>query len=232
MTLPFFFSKDISQAGGSITLEADASRHIAQVLRMQSGDRLQLTDGKGNLVLAELTDNHKNHCQVRILQSLPVPERSRRLVMAVSLLKQPARYEWFLEKATEIGVDEIIPLICSRTEKQHFKEDRWQGILISAMLQSRQARLPVLSSPVSFTALMESKGLPNRFIGYCGDEVEKKSLDKPAVGDSLMLIGPEGDFTEDEIRLALSKGYQPVTLGLNRLRTETAAMLSCVLLNQ
>lgn len=232
MTLPFFFSKDISPAGGLITLEADVSRHIAQVLRMQPGDPLHLTDGKGNLVLAELTDNHKNHCQVRILQSLPVPERSRRLVMAVSLLKQPARYEWFLEKATEIGVDEIIPLICSRTEKQHYKEDRWQGILISAMLQSRQARLPVLSSPVFFTALIESKDLPNRFIGYCGDEVEKKPLDKPVAGDCMILIGPEGDFTEAEVRLAISTGYKPVTLGQNRLRTETAAILSCVLLNR
>ena len=205
MTLPFFYSKYISQAGGLISLEADTSKHIAQVLRMQPGDQLQLTDGQGHLVLAELTDNHKNHCQARIVRSLLVAERPRKVVMAVSLLKQPARFEWFLEKATEIGVDEIIPLVCTRTEKQQFKNERWQGILISAMLQSRQSRLPVLSEPVSFVSLMQRDLLPNRFIGYCGDEFAKTPLHVPSAGDCMMLIGPEGDFTEDEIRLAISK---------------------------
>lgn len=231
MNLPFFYSKDIA-AGGLITLDSDTSRHIVQVLRMKTGDTLQLTDGLGLLVLAQIRDSNKNHCTIQMLEAVSVPERPRRLVMAVSLLKQSARYEWFLEKATEIGVDEIVPLICDRTEKQHIKQDRWRGILISAMLQSRQARLPVLEAPVSFSSLMESPTPPNRFIGYCGDDFEKRRLDAAVTGDSIMIVGPEGDFTEREMKQAVENGYQPVTLGMNRLRTETAAILSCVLLNQ
>lgn len=205
---------------------------MAQVLRMKNGDRIRLTDGCGLMASAEITDNHKSHCTVKIIDVMKVPERPRRLTMAVSLLKQPARFEWFLEKATEVGVNEIIPLICARTEKQQFKEERWKGILLSAMLQSKQCRLPQLHAPSDYSEVIQKCKEHNKLIAYCGDEFPKKELSSIQGEDIIMLIGPEGDFTSEEITLALSHGFQSVSLGENRLRTETAAIYSCILLNQ
>ena len=153
MALPFFYIDDYNSSQKEIVLDEDTSRHVVQVLRMKEGEKLNLTDGKGNLITAEIIDDHKKHCAVKIIDSQLTTHNSRKVAIAISLLKNASRFEWFLEKATEIGVTEIIPLICERTEKQKFRYDRMKGICISAMLQSQQTWLPVLHEPIQFNHL-------------------------------------------------------------------------------
>ena len=145
MAFPFFYINEYNSSQKEIVLDEDTSRHMVQVLRMKEGEKLNLTDGKGNLITAEIIDDHKKHCSVKIIDSQFTTHDSRKITIAISLLKNTNRFEWFLEKATEIGVNEIIPLICERTEKQKFRYDRMKGICISAMLQSQQCWLPVLT---------------------------------------------------------------------------------------
>lgn len=231
MNLPFFFAANIFNVS-QVTLDTDTSRHVVQVLRMQIGEKLQLTDGKGNLALAEITQNDKNNCKVNIISCNHIPRPSKKISIALSLLKQPARFEWFLEKATEVGVFSIITLKCARTEKQHFRKDRWEGILSSAMLQSKQVWLPELLEPVNFNDAVDSCNATRKFIAYCDEDLRKLTIVSENAGDAFILIGPEGDFTKDEVNYALSKNFIPVTLGNNRLRSETAALVSCILLAQ
>src|SRR5437762_2091658 len=150
MNLPFFYIKEYDPSQKKIVLDEDTSKHLVQVLRMRDGEKLNLTDGKGNLLTAEIIDDHKRHCQVKVIDSRFTSHDSRKISIAISLLKNSNRFEWFLEKATEIGINEIIPMICERTEKQKFREDRMQSILISAMLQSQQCWLPVLHKPMAY----------------------------------------------------------------------------------
>jgi 16S rRNA (uracil1498-N3)-methyltransferase len=168
---------------------------------------------------------------VRIQAASFTPQADGRVTIAVSLVKNASRFEWFLEKATEIGITEIIPLLCERTERQHFRYDRMNGILISAMLQSQQTWLPMLHEPLKFEHLKMHKF--EKLIAHC-EETEKKSLKKMLSEiegtDSIILIGPEGDFTSAEIDTAIAEGYKPVMLGETRLRTETAAVVAATLL--
>ena len=216
-------------------LDEDTSRHVAQVLRMANGEKLNLTDGRGYLLRASITDNHKKHCSVEVEQESFVPARKRKAIIAISLLKNTNRFEWFLEKATELGVAEIIPLVGVRTEKEKFRQDRLQTILVSAMLQSQQVWLPLLHAPLSYHKLFEHESAgaaEHKFIAHC-EEQQKYSLVNELVaaeGSRLILIGPEGDFTEDEIALALSARFKPVTLGDTRLRAETAGVVAASLL--
>lgn len=228
MVLPFFFSNECAFAD-TITLEADVSRHVCQVLRMKAGALLLLTDGKGNQATASILNPDKNACTVSVVRREAILPAARQISLAVSLLKQVARFEWLLEKAAELGVSEIIPLKCARTEKQQFKADRWNNILLSAMLQSRQSWLPKLCEPSGLSDLLKSSSQPNKFIAHCM-EGKKASLQSGVNGDSIILIGPEGDFTEEEVRMSEAAGFTPVSLGVNRLRTETAAMTAAVLL--
>lgn len=228
MALPFFYSAECSSSD-LITLDADTSRHVGQVLRMKPGDRLQLTDGRGHLVTASVINPDKHGCSVSVLNRETITPAGKRITIGVSLLKQMARFEWFLEKATELGVNDIIPIKCARTEKQQFRLERLNNILISAMIQSRQAWLPVLHEPVVFKDTIRSSQQQNKFIAHCM-EGSKGSLRSLQEGDAIILIGPEGDFTEEEVGSAIASGFQPVSLGTNRLRTETAAMAATVLL--
>jgi len=233
MLLPFFYTEEICADTTSSILNEETSKHIVQVLRMQAGKQLQLTDGKGNLFVAEITDANKKKCSVKILSATAEQEPVKKITIAISLIKNASRFEWFLEKATEIGVTEIIPLLCTRTEKQHFRYDRMKTILVSAMLQSQQCWLPVLHQPIKFSDLVGSVNHQQKFIAHCIDESPKTMLthhlDK-LVTDQLICIGPEGDFTNEEINLALSKKILPVSLGTNRLRTETAGIVAAVIL--
>jgi 16S rRNA (uracil1498-N3)-methyltransferase len=266
MALPcFYVASDLSGSGPGnreIVLDEDTSKHVVQVLRMKPGEQLQLTDGKGNLLTARIVDDHKKKCLVRIGSIVHHPAREKKVTLAISLLKNANRLEWLLEKVTEIGVTEIIPLICERTEKQHFRQDRMQHILVSAMLQSQQVWLPVLSMPAPFAEvvgragrLSESAGQLNansgntaggagdvagkagygqKYIAHCL-ETERTSLAdvagrSDAAESSIILIGPEGDFSPKEVELALRHGFLPVTLGETRLRTETAGMVAATLL--
>ena len=153
MTLPFFYINEYNTSQKEIVLDEDTSRHVVQVLRMREGEKLNLTDGKGSLIIAEVIDAHKKHCSVKIIDTQHTTQDSRKVTIAISLLKNTSRFEWFLEKATEIGVSAIVPLICERTEKQKFRYDRMKGICISAMLQSKQTWLPILHEPKQFNHL-------------------------------------------------------------------------------
>jgi 16S rRNA (uracil1498-N3)-methyltransferase len=233
MQLPFFYINEYDPSQKEIVLDEDTSRHVVQVLRMKEGEKLNLTDGKGNLMTGEIADAHKKHCFVNIQHSTFNIQHNRKITIAISLLKNTSRFEWFLEKATEIGVSEIIPLICDRTEKQKFRHDRMQGICISAMLQSKQTWLPVLHEPVRFEDLMNWKfDYYNKMIAHCV-ETEKQNLNHHLISKSsnqLIAIGPEGDFTKDEIEIALQNGFAPVSLGETRLRTETAGIVAVTIL--
>lgn len=231
MALPFFYVESLQ--GPSIVLDEDTSKHVVQVLRMQKGERLLLTDGLGKRAEAEIVDDNRKRCTVKIILTETEAEKQHRVSIGISLIKNASRFEWFLEKATEIGVREIIPLICERTEKEKFRHDRMKNIVISAMLQSQQCWLPVLHEPEAFEKIVATSRHQQKFIAHCLPE-KKQSLPhySPLLVDyaSLILIGPEGDFTPNEIQRALQNNFQPVALGETRLRTETAGIVAATLL--
>lgn len=234
MPLPFFYKEDIDLTTSDVLLDEAASKHIVQVLRMQNGGQLQLTNGKGNLFTAEISDDNRKKCAVKIIQTSKIGNPKSKICIAISLLKNPTRFEWFLEKVTEIGVTEIIPLICQRTEKTNFKMERMKSILVSAMLQSQQCWLPVLHEPDKYANVQMSKWAnTEKYIAHCEDENNKQPLTNKLINQStnkLILIGPEGDFTKQEIELALQNNFLPVTLGETRLRTETAGVVAATIL--
>lgn len=234
MALPFFYKEDITAISTSVVLDEDTSKHVVQVLRMQNGEQLQLTDGKGNLFTCEITDNNRKRCAITVLTTHYSPLTNHKNSIAISLLKNTNRLEWFLEKATEIGVTEIIPLVCERTEKTAFKFERMKSILVSAMLQSQQTYLPVLHEPVPFNKLVTQQfDNCTKYIAHCEDENNKQPLTNKLINrltDQLILIGPEGDFTKQEIDGALQNNFIPVSLGNTRLRTETAGVVAAALL--
>ncbi len=230
MDVPVFFIETFSPHD-ILTLNEDTSKHIVQVLRMKPSERVQLTDGAGNILSAEIVDDHKKMCTVKIIERKAVQKKRKEICIAISLLKNASRFEWFLEKATEIGITEFIPLLCERTEKQHFRFERMKQVLISAMMQSKQAWLPLLHAPTVFFKVINSSAYQTKFIAHCEDGT-KQSIKDFADSDSIqMLIGPEGDFSADEISLALQNNYNPVTLGDTRLRTETAGVVAATLLS-
>ncbi|MGB4935369.1 MAG: RsmE family RNA methyltransferase, partial [Ferruginibacter sp.] len=208
--------------------------HVVQVLRMQNGEQLQLTNGLGDLFIADITDNNRKRCTVSIIKKSKIANPKSKITIAISPVKNNTRFEWFLEKATEIGVTEIIPLICSRTEKASFKFDRMKTILVSAMLQSQQCWLPVLHEPTKFNALIKSSTHQQKFIAHCMDGAKRSLADmnNESLSSKIILIGPEGDFTVSEIEEALVQKFIPVSLGETRLRTETAGIVAAVILSQ
>jgi 16S rRNA (uracil1498-N3)-methyltransferase len=198
---------------------------------MQKGDEILLTDGKGKKAKALVTDDNRKKCVVGISSIETVEEKKQKIVIGISLIKNSSRFEWFLEKATEVGVSEIIPLLCTRTEKEKFRFDRMQNILISAMLQSQQCWLPVLHEPTSFEKAVQLS-FGQKFVAHC-EETNKQSLFSQHINASisqLIFIGPEGDFTHEEIELAVENSFTPVSLGKTRLRTETAGIVAATLL--
>ncbi|HEY8970500.1 MAG TPA: RsmE family RNA methyltransferase [Puia sp.] len=235
MALAFFYLSEYKPGEAEIVLDEDNSRHIIQVLRMQKGEQLQLTDGRGRLLTATILDDHKKKCRVRVDETVLQPARRRKVTIGMALLKNASRYEWFLEKATEIGVTGIIPLLSDRTEKQHFRQDRMQNILVSALLQSQQTWLPVLYPPTRVEEVIRQAKQEQRLIAHCLEEGERRSLAElvqstDAMTEQLILVGPEGDFTKPEIAGALEHGFLPVTLGETRLRTETAGVAAAALM--
>lgn len=234
MALPFFYKEDLFVTDTDVVLDETSSKHIVQVLRMQNNEQLLLTDGKGNLFKTTIIDNNRKRCIVHILERIKNKRKNKNVTIVISPIKNNSRFEWFLEKATEIGITEIIPLICERTEKVSFKYERSKNILISAMLQSQQSFLPVLQQPKSFNHLLtQPLNNYNKYIAHCQDESDKHSLAHQTVNsltNHIILIGPEGDFTNQEISLALQNNFVPVSLGNTRLRTETAGIVAAALL--
>jgi 16S rRNA (uracil1498-N3)-methyltransferase len=235
MTLPFFYISEYDDLQKQIILDEDVSKHIVQVLRMKKGEKLNLTDGKGNLLAAEIIDDHKKHCSVKITDLRFTSHLSRKIAIAISLLKNSSRFEWFLEKATEIGINEIIPIICERTEKQKFREDRMQNILTSAMLQSRQCWLPVLHKPINYQLIFRQEEIihtSQKFIAHCIPDQKRNLADlvNETLPSQIILIGPEGDFTTEEVQLAIHNHFDAVSLGDTRLRAETAGIVAAAIL--
>ena len=241
MALPVFYIPFYSPDQQELQLDEDNSRHAIQVLRMRPGEALRLTDGKGALLDAVIVDDHKKKCRVAIKNSTTETPRTNKVTIAISPVKNTARFEWFLEKATEIGVSTIVPLVCERTERQSIRTDRLRNILVSAMLQSQQTWLPNLTEPTPFAGLLaQVAGLPAQapasqaYIAHLLDAPRATdslaAVAKAGATESLILIGPEGDFTPKEVEAALAARFTPVSLGQNRLRTETAGIVAATLL--
>lgn len=231
MAHSFFFEEHLP-ASSQFVLSEESSKHIVQVLRMKEGDNILITNGNGRILSAQILVADKKKTEIKVLRETLAAPSENKITIAISLIKNSNRFEWLIEKATEIGVSAIIPVICKRTEKIHFRLDRMKSIAVSAMLQSGQAWLPQLSVPVKLNDLLNKEGYQQKFIAHCINE-EKKSLkdivvDKKA--SKIILIGPEGDFTEDEVKEALQQNFVAVALGDNRLRTETAGLVAAVLL--
>lgn len=214
---------------GFFPLHEEESKHLIRVLRMKQGDPVYVVDGNGKLFEGIIFDPHPKRC---ILQLNKVTEdfekRSYRLHVAISPLKSVDRFEWFIEKAIEIGVDEITPLNCSRTEKKNINAERLNRIVESAMKQSLKAYHPQINHMVAFNQFVNLGMECQKGIAYCG-EGEKEFIGNAFVRDSdcLIMIGPEGDFTEEEFGFALKNGYKGISLGKSRLRTETAGVVAC-----
>ena len=230
MALPYFYEPAISILSPQFQLSEETSKHCIQVLRMKTGEQLQLTNGKGGLYTASISHEDKRHCMVLVEKEELIPSPSKKISIAISLLKNASRFEWFLEKATEIGVSEIIPLICSRTEHTRFRFERMNQIVIAAMLQSQQSWLPTLHEPIKFSALVNDSKHVQKLIAHCEEEQKTSIQSLTNSNNTLMLIGPEGDFTPQEINTALDHSFIPVTLGNTRLRTETAGIVAATFL--
>ncbi|NCI45460.1 RsmE family RNA methyltransferase [Sediminibacterium soli] len=229
--LAFFYEPTIHTDSPHITLSEETSKHCIQVLRMKTGEELLLTNGKGLQCQATIVSEDKKKAVVLVHTAKQVAAPTEKISIAISLLKNVTRLEWFLEKATEIGVTDIQPLICARTEHHRFKTERMQGILASAMLQSQQCWLPVLHEPVAVQQLVSTSRWPQKLVAHCEEDAGKQEIIRMQYSrETQLLVGPEGDFTPDEIALAKAHGFVPVGLGNTRLRTETAGMVAAVLL--
>jgi 16S rRNA (uracil1498-N3)-methyltransferase len=233
LSLPYFFIDDLNAGIRELDLDEDTSRHIIQVLRMKEGEKVKLTDGKGLSAVAVIGSAHKRHASIQLISFEPVTFRIPRLTIAISLVKNASRFEWFLEKATELGASEIIPMLCERTERQKFRHDRMLGICKSAMLQSMQSWLPVLHEPMPFNEVVLHAAQQQKMIAHCAKDskLDFSSLYNPSLETHIILIGPEGDFSQLEIDRAKELDFIPVSLGSNRLRTETAGIFTAAWAN-
>ncbi|WP_179020108.1 16S rRNA (uracil(1498)-N(3))-methyltransferase [Winogradskyella forsetii] len=226
--MQLFYNPNISETTTSFNFDKDESRHIAKVLRKKAGDVLHITNGKGWLFTAEITLAEQKNCRVSITSKSFQPKRNFNLHLAVAPTKMNDRYEWFLEKATEMGIETITPIICDHSERKVVKTERFEKIIQSAMKQSLQCYLPNLNAPIAFKDFLNQDFEGQTFIAHC-EETDKKSLksELKSATDCTILIGPEGDFSVKEIEMALANNFIPVTLGETRLRTETAAIAAC-----
>ena len=230
--MQLFYNPSLDNSFKQFFFPSEESKHIVKVLRKSSGDTLHITNGRGSLFTAELLEADVKKCKAQIIDEEKTLPRLHSLHLAVAPTKMNDRFEWFLEKATEIGVNEITPILCQRSERKVIKPERLQKVLQAAMKQSLQHYLPKLNPMVSFEEFVKANQSDLNFIAHC-DEGEKVELKRrlQADKDVLVLIGPEGDFTAKEIALAKENGFYPVSLGRNRLRTETAAIYACTVVS-
>ena len=227
-----FYTPDITPA--DYILNEEESRHCMKVLRLAIGDTVHLIDGRGGLYEAEIVSESKRNVSLRVLRTTTeYQKKNHSLHIAVAPTKNIDRLEWFLEKATEIGIDQITPLICDRSERRIVKEDRLNKVITSAVKQSLQAYHPVLNEAVDYNSFISKQSADYKMIAHCIDGEPRNFISEiSAPGKSyLILIGPEGDFSPNEITLALQNDFKPLTLGNTRLRTETAALAACFEVN-
>ncbi len=216
--------------GDMYILDENESKHSVRVLRLNKGDIVRLIDGKGDLYEGIITDPDPKGCSVKIKNVIhEFEKRNYSLHIAISPLKNPDRFEWFVEKSVELGIDEITPLICKNSEKQNVRQERINNIIISAMKQSLKAKITRLNTPADFSDFITNKQPGILMIAHCNNSLERKGIANiyKRGENAVILIGPEGDFSSEEITSATKKGYISVHLGQARLRTETAGIAAC-----
>ena len=226
--MQLFYNATINEATETFSFDREESKHIIKVLRKKDGDILFVTNGLGFLFKTEIVLASDSKCTVQMVSFEKAAAAPFQLHLVVAPTKMNDRYEWFLEKATEIGIQEITPIICDRSERKVINIERFEKIILSAMKQSNELYLPKLNPAISFKEFMKQKNKGLQLIAHC-EETDKKTLKSVLQSntDVTVLIGPEGDFSEKEIALALEQNYIPVSLGNTRLRTETAAVVAC-----
>jgi 16S rRNA (uracil1498-N3)-methyltransferase len=227
--MQLFYQQDINTGSKQISFNKEESRHIVKVLRKINGDILSITDGKGILFSAEIIQAHDKKCIANIKSWEAKPKTwNYHLHIAIAPTKLNDRFEWFLEKATEIGIDEITPVFCDHSERRQLKAERMEKVITSAMKQSLKFNKPVLNDPMKFTDFIQKKDWDLGLIAHCEDDLKNHlRAHFPFHQKIMILIGPEGDFSLSEINAALKNGIQPITLGKSRLRTETAGIVAC-----
>lgn len=229
--MQLFYVPDIK--GSEVILNETESKHAVRVLRLKEDDRLQLIDGKGGFYTAKIASAHPKKCKLSITNSeFDYGKKDFSLHIAIAPTKNIDRFEWFLEKCTEIGIDEITPILSEHSERKVIKPERLEKILVSAMKQSVKAYLPKLNKLTSLKDLLESATENSKFIAHC-NEGEKPHLKDviDAEDNVLLLIGPEGDFSQEEVKMAKRNGFNEISLGTSRLRTETAGVVACHIVN-
>ena len=229
--MQLFYTADINS--NEYTLSKEESKHCIMVLRKTIDDEVNLVDGKGGLYTARITNDNVKSCQLEIVNSEKEFGKSKTHIhLAIAPTKSNDRFEWFLEKATEIGINEITPIICDNSERKVLKLERMNKILVSAMKQSKRAYLPKLNDVIHYKAFIQSNFNEDCYIAHCFDDEKPQLKDTLNKGeDSLLLIGPEGDFSTNEIQLAEENNFKAVSLGSSRLRTETAGVVACHTIN-
>ena len=229
--MQLFYAPDITPP--IYTLGDEESKHCVRVLRLGVGDELHVTDGKGNLHLCKIIEAHQHHCTIEVVSTQTEYEKMPySLTMAVAPTKNIERYEWFLEKATEVGVTRFVPIECTHSERRTIKYEREMRVITSAVKQSLKAYHPQFDELTPFRELVQAPFDGQKFIAHCADVGKEKSYLPSIIRKSeniLILIGPEGDFSPEEINFALENGFEPITLGHQRLRTETAALTATIM---
>lgn len=222
-----FYIPEVKPDTKTIVLSEEESKHACRVLRLKVGDQLRLLDGVGGSYVAEIADDHPKHCQVSIVSYTFEQPAEQEIHIAIAPTKNNERLEWFLEKATELGITEVSLVVCSNSERKQVKEERFEKILIAAMKQSQRTYLPRLNGLISFKDFLRKH--PQGAIAHCYAGKKKAIKDVMKPSNYPILIGPEGDFSREEVDAALQLGYDVVSLGTNRLRTETAGLYACML---
>jgi 16S rRNA (uracil1498-N3)-methyltransferase len=230
--MQLFYNPNLDNSAAQFTLSPEESKHIIKVLRKKEGDILHITNGKGYLFEAKIMVADPKKCMAQIIDTDKKHRKMYWFHLVVAPTKMNDRFEWLLEKATEIGVNEITPIICENSERKVIKKERMEKVLLSAMKQSLQTYLPKLNDAITYDEFIAKNQEGLLFIAHCEDE-EKVDLKRRVAADKdiTVLIGPEGDFSKNEIKQAYEKGFLPVSLGENRLRTETAAIVACATVN-
>jgi len=227
-TMQLFYNSEIKNGDSTFFFDKEESKHIVKVLRKKESDKIFITNGLGYLFESEIILASEKKCEVKIIKETFQQPDTFYTHIAVAPTKMNDRLEWFLEKATEIGIHEITPIICDHSERKVYKIDRAEKIIQAAMKQSLHYYLPKINEPISLSHFVKSNIDGQKFIAHC-EETDKKSFQKEIAKNEkvTILIGPEGDFSTKEINLAIANQFIPVTLGNTRLRTETAALVAC-----
>ncbi len=227
-----FYTPDINS--NFYTLSQEESKHCIKVLRLKTGDKIQLIDGKGGLYISEITDDNPKRCSVKVIETEKKNSRKDyKFHIAVAPTKNIARFETFIEKATEIGIDKIIPFVSRYSERKTIKPERLDKVIISAVKQSKAFFKPVLENLTNFENIINSGFKGEKYIAHCYNSDTKKQIKEvyEKGKDVLILIGPEGDFSKEEVQKAVKKGFKEISLSDARLRTETAGIVACQIID-